>query len=162
MWARKVVTLAFLTLSLTTITLGQQTINGAAAFERLKGLKGTWSIAGNGRSQTQRVATFRPGAGNRLTLDEAGQLTEFNLDHNKLALIHYCARGNQPRMRLEAADDRKLVFTMYDITNLSHPHAYHTTGLDVIFISDDRVDLLYRGTEGGRASTQTVQLTRKR
>ena len=162
MWARKVQTLAFLTLSLTATVEGQQTIDAGAALERLKGLKGTWSITDDRGSQPQRVATFRSGAGNILILDEGGQLTVFHLDNDKLVLTHYCGSGNQPRMRVQALDDRRIVFAMYDITNLSQPKAYHTKGLDIVFLSDDRVDLLYRGTKDGSESTQRVQLARKK
>jgi hypothetical protein len=65
-------------------------------------------------------------------------------------------------MRLETLSDSKIAFRMYDITNLSHPAAYHTTNLKLVFFSDDRVDLLYHGTTAGRVSTQTVHLARKR
>ena len=160
MWANTIGTLALLLLSQTALADGQQAVNAGTAFERLKGLKGTWTI-NNGRSGSKREATFRSGAGNILILDEGGQLTVFHLDHDKLSLTHYCGSGNQPRMRAQAIDDRRMVFTMYDITNLSHPKAYHTNGLEVVFLSNDRVDLQYRGTTDGRESTSIVQLTRK-
>ena len=44
---------------------------------------------------------------------------------------------------------------------MSSPEAYHTNSLDVVFLGNDRVDLVYGGTTAGRASAQTFQLTRK-
>jgi hypothetical protein len=161
MLANRIGTLALLVFSHTSIAGGQQALNSSDAFDRLKALEGSWSIS-NGRSGMQREATFRSGAGNILILDEGGQLTVFHLDKDRLSLTHYCGTGNQPRMRMRAADDRTIVFTMYDITNLSSPKAYHTSGLEVVFLSNDRVHLQYRGTTDGRESTQTVQLTRKK
>jgi hypothetical protein len=161
MWANKFGTLALLVLSHAATAEAQQARDADAAFERLKGLRGTWTLD-YGRGGTQRAATFRSGAGNILILDEGGQLTVFHLDKGKLALTHYCGSGNQPRMRVQTIDDRKIAFTMYDITNLSRPQAYHTTGLEVVFLSDDRVDLLYRGTSDGRDSVSRVQLTRQK
>ena len=51
-------------------------------------------------------------------------------------------------------------FEMFDITNLADPKSYHSTHLDVVFVSEDRVDLAYRGITDGRVSTQVFQLTR--
>src|SRR5688572_17428143 len=118
MKARNVGTMVFLTLSLAATAASQQATNAGAAFDRLKGLSGTWRITDNRDNrdaQSQRVATFRSGAGNILILDEGGQLTVFHLDKDKLALTHYCGSGNQPRMRVQAIEDRKIVFAMYDI-----------------------------------------------
>lgn len=138
-----------------------QQLDGRKGFDRLKRLTGTWSMD-DGRFRSRGVTTYRvTDGGTTLIQDEAGQLTVFKLDGDQLTLVHYCARGNQPHMRLQTLEDGKISFKMYDITNLSHPQAYHTTDLDVVFVSEDRVDLVYRATSGGRPSTQVVQLTRK-
>jgi hypothetical protein len=138
-----------------------QQLDGRRGFDRLKKLTGTWSM--DGPSGSRSTTTYRVSdGGTTLIQDEAGQLTVFRLNGDKLTLTHYCARGNQPRMRLETLDDGKITFAMYDITNLSHPQAYHTTNMELVFLSDDRVDLIYRATSAGKRSTQVVQLTRKR
>lgn len=159
MLAKRICLAAVLTLS-QTATAQTPPLDGRTGFDRLKRLTGSWSMSGGG---SRGVTTYRvTDTGKTLIQDEAGQLTIFTLDGDKLTLTHYCARGNQPRMRLETLSDSKITFTMYDITNLSHPQAYHTTDLELVFLSDDRVDLIYRATAAGRASTQVVQLTRKR
>ena len=136
-----------------------QELDGRRGFDRLTKLVGRWSMGG----RPGAVTTYRLADGGRsLIQDEAGQLTVFNLKSDDLTLIHYCARGNQPRMRLQTLDDRRMTFSMYDITNLKHPKDYHTIGVELVFVSDDRVDLIYRGTSDGRPSTQVVPLTRKR
>lgn len=159
MLAKAICLAAVLTLSQTATAQGQP-LDGRTGFDRLKRLTGSWSMSGVG---SRGVTTYRvTDGGKTLIQDEAGQLTIFKLDGDKLTLTHYCARGNQPRMRLETLSDSKIAFTMYDITNLSHPRAYHTTNLELVFLSDDRVDLIYRATAAGRPSTQVVQLTRRR
>jgi hypothetical protein len=138
-----------------------QQLNGRRGFDRLTKLVGSWSMGG--RAAGRGVTTYRLGDdGRTLIQDEAGQLTVFKLDGDSLTLIHYCARGNQPRMRLQTLDDGRMTFSMYDITNLKHPRAYHTTGLQLVFVSDDRIDLIYRATSDGRESTDVIPLTRKR
>jgi hypothetical protein len=158
MLAKTICLAAVLALSNTAIAESQQATGGKAGFERLKRLAGSWSMSGVG---SRGVTTYRvTDGGKTLIQDEAGQLTVFKLDGDKLTLVHYCARGNQPRMRLQTLDTSKITFTMYDITNLSHPQAYHTTGMELVFLSDDRVDLIYRATSAGQPSTQVVRLTR--
>jgi hypothetical protein len=158
MLAKTICLTTVLTLSYAAIADSQQ-VGGRTGFDRLKRLTGSWTMSGVG---SRGVTTYRvTDGGKTLIQDEAGQLTIFKLDGDKLTLTHYCARGNQPRMRLETLNESTMSFRMYDITNLSDPQAYHTTNMDLVFVSDDRVDLIYRGTEAGRASTQVVHLTRK-
>ena len=158
MLAKTICLTAVLTLSYPTIAEAQE-VGGRTGFDRLKRLTGSWTMSGVG---SRGVTTYRvTDGGKTLIQDEAGQLTIFKLDGDKLTLTHYCARGNQPRMRLETLSESKMSFTMYAITNLSDPQAYHTTNLELVFVSADRVDLIYRGTAAGRVSTQVVHLTRK-
>jgi hypothetical protein len=159
MLAKTICLATVMTLSITPLAESQHA-DGRAGFERLKRLTGTWTMGG--RSGSQAVTTYRvTDGGKTLIQDEAGQLTVFKLEGDKLTLTHYCARGNQPRMRLQTLDESRITFTMYDITNLSHPRDYHTTDMELVFLNDDRVDLVYRATSAGRASTQVVRLTRK-
>jgi hypothetical protein len=142
---------------------GQQTVDARSAFERLKRLEGTWTSTETGRSGSGQVTTFKMAGGGRvLVQDEGGTLSNtFHLDVDKLMLTHYCGSGNQPRMRVKVADDRHLSFEMFDITNLADPKGYHTTNLDVVFLSDDRIEWTYRGIADGRESKQVFQLARK-
>lgn len=141
------------------------------AFERLKGLTGTWEVTQRDNSSAKGLAVFGQASGGSVLTEQmmspqgsVGMLTLYHMDGEKLVLTHYCGAGNQPRMRMNAVQDggRKLVFEMYDITNLAHPRAYRSTGVDVVFLSDDRVNLEYRGWAEGRESTQVFQLTRKK
>ena len=145
-------------------THGQRRVDAREGFDRLKGLVGTWTTAERGRSGSEQAATFKMAGGGRvLVLEMGGTLSDaYHLDGDKLMLTHYCGSGNQPRMRVREIDGRHIAFEMFDITNLANPQSYHTTHLDVVFVSPDRVDLTYHGTSGGRESTQVIQLTRKK
>jgi hypothetical protein len=133
-----------------------------AALERLKTLVGRWESTVKGSSSGPGTVTYSlTGGGSVLVENAGGMMTAYHLDKNQLVLTHFCGAGNQPRMRIKAADDRHIAFEMYDITNLADPQAYHSTNLDVVFLGADRVDLAYGGTRGGTATTQVFQLTRK-
>jgi hypothetical protein len=151
--------IALVVISSATIAEDPHTSDGRRGFERLRKLTGEWQMSGQGG---RGVTTYTLSADRTtLTQDEAGQLTVFRLDGDDLTLVHYCARGNQPHMRLRTLDDRKVTFAMYHITNLSHPDAYHTTGMELVFLGENRVDLIYRGLSNGRESSQIIHLERR-
>ena len=159
MWRSIAIGLA-LTLSPHIPAHGQPRVDAHEAFERLKRLVGTWSVSVDGRAST---ATYKLTGGGRVLMEDMGGMaTAYYLDVDKLVLTHFCGAGNQPRMRLQQTDDGRMSFEMFDITNLANPKAYHSTHVDVVFVSDDRVDLAYRGITDGRVSTQLFQMTRQR
>lgn len=143
----------------------QQT--GAATFDRLKALTGTWDVTERDNPRTREIAVYTlTGRGSVLveSLESPAMghmMTAYHLDNDELVLTHFCGAGNQPRMKMTSADDRHIAFTMYDITNLSNAQAYHSTDVDVVFLDRDRVNLLYRGTAAGKRSEQVFQLTRR-
>lgn len=172
MLLRTAVVAALLTLTQSAGAVSQQVadrareIDAGVVFERLKGLVGTWSTTDRGRSGPEQVTTFKMAGGGRVLVEEmGGTLTNvYHLDVDELMLTHYCGTGNQPRMRVREADDRRVAFEIFDITNLSDPQGYRTTHVDIVFVSADRVELAFRGRSGseGRETTQVLQLTRRK
>jgi hypothetical protein len=155
---------ALLTLSQSVAAVGQQGIDSRAAFERLKGLVGTWNATLQGKPGFADVTTFKMAGGGRVLVQDDGETLSnaFHLDVDKLMVTHYCGSGNQPRMRVKEIDDRRIAFEMFDITNLTNPQGYRTTHLDIVFVSPDRIDIAYRGTSETGETTQVFQLTRKK
>jgi hypothetical protein len=139
-------------------------ITAREAFERLRRMEGEWggTLEMQGRTSPM-TATYRlTGKGTVLVEDMGGMVTTYHLDGEQLVLTHYCTAGNQPRMKAKSLDDRHVAFEMYDITNLK-PDAHHSTSLDVTFINDDKIDLLYGGMAGGKKTApQTYHLIRNR
>lgn len=133
------------------------------AFERLKGLVGTWEATEKGTSRKFTAQYTMTGGGHVLMEVLGGMTTAYHLDKGTLVLTHFCGAGNQPRMRVKAIENggRHLAFEMYDITNLKSPEAYRSTTLDVQFHDDGTIDLAYGGWSAGRSSTQTFQLLRR-
>ena len=145
-------------------------VDSRAAFERLKSLVGTWDATEKGNPTFAEAVTYTmTGRGTVLveqfqapTTVMGHMLTAYHMDVNQLVLTHFCGAGNQPRMRVKAFDEggRHIAFEMYDITNLADPKAYHSTRVDVTFLADDRVDLVYHGVRAGENTTQVFQLAR--
>ena len=145
---------------------GDKAIDSQAAFNRLKTLAGTWDSIDKAKPSRPGTATYSMTGGGHVLVESmsGGMSTVYHMDQGKLMLTHYCGAGNQPRMRIKSIEDggRKISFEMYDITNLSAPDAYRSTHLDVVFVSDDLVELAYKGLAQGKESTQVFQLTRRK
>jgi hypothetical protein len=150
---------------------GAGDVDSRAAFERLKRLVGTWDATEKSNPRFNDAVTYSMTGGGNVLMEHfqsptsamGHMLTAYHLDVDRLVLTHFCGAGNQPRMRVKAFDDggRHIAFEIYDITNLADPQAYHSTSVDVVFMSDDRVDLVYRGTGKGKETTQVFQLSRR-
>jgi len=116
-------------------------VDGKAALERLKTLAGEWE--GTVVSETGPRAKVIYGvtaAGTAITEalfpgTDHEMLTVYHLEENELVLTHYCAMGNQPRMKLARAtgtDPVELRFDFAGGTNLdpaidAHMHAGRMT-----------------------------------
>jgi hypothetical protein len=169
---RKAIIFCVLTLALTAqgvAAVGEKS-DAELAFDRLKGLAGTWDAIEKGTPRKLTATYVMTGRGTVLVEDLAGpgskmggMATAYHLDKGTLVLTHFCGAGNQPRMRVKTIenDGRRFVFEMYDITNHPNPDSYYSSALDVRFVEDGTVELAYRGMTAGRESSQTFQLVKR-
>jgi hypothetical protein len=143
--------------------LGQEKSPSDLAFDRLKRLAGTWEALDKRSSRKLNAVYTITGGGNVIMEDLDGMATAYYLDNGTLKLTHYCGAGNQPRMRVRSVTNggRRIVFEMYDITNLKSPESYRSTSLDVQFFDDGTIELTYGGWSSGGSSSQTFQLQRR-
>lgn len=144
--------------------LAQEQSPADLAFDRLKRLAGTWQAFDKRASRKLNAVYTITGGGNVIMEDLDGMATVYYLDNGTLKLTHYCGAGNQPRMRVKSIDNggRRIVFEMFDITNLKSPDAYRSTSLEVQFLDDGTVELTYGGwSAASGSSSQTVQLQRR-
>lgn len=95
---------------------------GRAMLDAVKSLEGTWSMPGpEGQEQ---VAEFRVSSGGSVVRElmfpgQAHEMTNmYALDGDALLVTHYCAGGNQPRMRATSLDGNKIVFARESVTGL--------------------------------------------
>lgn len=98
-----------------------------AAFERLKGLEGTWTSeapAEHGEA-VNTVHVFRVSANGSVIMEtmfpgtDHEMINMYHLDGDTLMLTHYCASGNQPQMRLASGSSANaLTFEFVGGTNL--------------------------------------------
>lgn len=54
---------------------------------------------------------------------ERQTMTVYHHDGEALIATHYCGQGNQPRLRARMADNGRLIFSQFDITDLGRDEA---------------------------------------
>lgn len=140
---------------------------GAAVFERLKQLVGTWQGTWQPGDLDTVVTYSLTGNGSAVVEDyllggEVTMATIYHMDGDDLMLTHYCSRGNQPRMRLvdRRADggDDVAEFEFVDVTNWTS--GGYSKGLKVAWLDDDRISVAYTGSRTGGSTG--VELRRVR
>jgi hypothetical protein len=141
-----------------------------AAFERLKALAGEWRDA---ESPDRPSVVYRvTGAGSALveTLmpgSEHEMVSVYHLVGEDLVMTHYCAVGNQPRLKLDrkASTADKLVFDFDGGTNVDPAVDMHIHGAVITFDEDpDHVKTEWTAWAEGKAveGTTVVDVKRKK
>jgi len=180
----------FLVAGLTAPLLGRPTddtpakegVEAKIAFAKLKGLVGSWESKTSdehkeeikkehGESHPDQAAvTFKlTGAGSALVETQFPgmpheMVSVYHLDGKELRMTHYCAAGNQPRVKLDRAKSSpdELIFVFDGGTNLDPEKDMHIHGVRFKFEKDGRVTSAWDGYVGGKkAGTTTFHMTRK-
>lgn len=146
-----------------------------AAFERLKGLAGTWEgRSTKGWEETLRYQVIAGGSAVLETSFEAHpgeeMATVFHLDGDRLMLTHYCVAKNQPRLEATSITDggRTVVFTFKDGGNIPTRDKGHMDSAVFTFDGDDRVTSRWSWYQDGKekwfediVQTRTPQSSRR-
>jgi hypothetical protein len=150
-------------------------VEAKAVFARLKKLAGSWNVeftadgeAAKYKDKTEEHkdahgakpgVTFKlTGAGSALVETQMPgapheMVTVYHLDGDDLRMTHYCAAGNQPRLKLDRARSRPdhLVFTFDGGSNLDPAKDMHIHGLEITFHEDGRVTSAWEGYKDGKS-----------
>lgn len=119
------------------------TCDANAAFEKLKKLAGTWVDADAKGDDAKPVSVFRVTAAGSAVVEtlfpsqDHEMITVYHLDGDSLMLTHYCAAGNQPRMRASRFVDGKLKMDFAGATNLKSDKDTHMHDALLTFVDDD-------------------------
>jgi len=91
-------------------------------------------------------------------------VTMYHLDGPDLVLTHYCALGNQPKMRAEkSADPAKLVFKFAGGTNINPEKDAHMHDLTLTFVAPDRLRAEWTHYDNGKSTgVKTFEMLRKK
>lgn len=133
------------------------------AFERLMGLAGSWQGVGEGMEQcTTSFELMANGSAlmERMTMPGVVMVNVYHPDGDAVVMTHYCASGNQPRMRC-TKDGASLAFAMDDITNWKKGDA-RMSGVTVTLVDADHMKQDWVSEEGGKSTPMTMEFVRKK
>lgn len=128
-------------------------------FEQLKSLAGEWvGQASHGGKPVDTKVIYRVTAGGN-TVEEtqfAGtnheMVTMYHRDGKSIVLTHYCAAGNQPRMKWDGgADPKKMQFRFLDGTNLKAEEDFHMHDATIEFVDKDHLKSEWVSFQRGKA-----------
>ena len=141
-----------------------------AAFEQLKELVGTWEGKTDmGDGEKNMTVIYRLTSGGTAVAETlaAGAPNEMETIYYKegdsLAMTHYCALGNHPKMSLKKADDRTMTFEMTGPVGITSPDEPHMHALTLTRVDADTLQQDWTHYQNGKATqTVTFLLHRKR
>jgi hypothetical protein len=158
-----------------TAAYGEEKTKGPAAdgLARLKKLAGTWvATDASGKPTDNVVSVFKvTSAGSTVTEtlfpgQPQEMLSIYHLDGKNLVMTHYCALGNQPRMKADPhSPTNELVFKFDGGTNFDPAKDMHMHEGTLKFIDDDHIEFTGVAWVGGKPSDQScglMKLTRKK
>lgn len=140
------------------------------AFEALKALEGTWTgKAGHAGGETSDATIVYKMTGAGSVLAERlfpgtphEMVTMYHLDGDDVVLTHYCAAGNQPRMKLASSDGKSFAFAFAGGTNIKEGDTHMHDG-KLTILGADRMKAEWTGWSGGKADhTMVFELTRRK
>jgi hypothetical protein len=127
--------------------------------EQLKKLAGTWVAADDKGQPTDQVVsvikvtsngsavheTIFPGTGHEM-------VSVYHLDGKDLVMTHYCALGNQPKMKLDSASPKgRLDFKFAGGTNLDPAKDMHMHEGWIKVVDADHIELSWQAWQDGKA-----------
>ncbi len=143
----------------------------SSAFERFKAMEGEWiDVTGAFGKKGALVATYKvTGAGN--TVVESFPIgtphemtTVYHRDGTAMVLTHYCAGGNQPRLRAKEISGNVIEFAFEGGSNIDVAKTSHMHNMRWEFVSNDEIKSQWYNWSNGKAdgTVNSMQLQRKK
>lgn len=142
--------------------------HSAAAFKKLQSLAGDWE--GKDEHGMAAKTSFKVLASDTAvmeTLSPSGMeemITLYSIDHDGIALVHYCPTNNQPRMRVVPASDdvKELSFDFQGAGNLASPSAGHQHHLVLRFDDANHITETWTWRQNSKDMPMVFHLARKK
>lgn len=140
----------------------------ANAFDRLKALVGEWDgtdPTGKQVEDTIRLVSNNTALQETFQSDNDNQMvTMYTPDGNRLALTHYCSKGNQPHLVTPAvtSSSNEFAFAFAGAANLASNDDMHMHGMRLKIEDNDHFSETWTLMANGKEQTETFHLTRKK
>ncbi|MDB5350726.1 MAG: hypothetical protein JWN86_1973 [Planctomycetota bacterium] len=140
-------------------------VEAKAAFAKMKTLAGEWTadVDGHGAGGGPQKVTYKVTGAGSVVMEsqfpgtDHEMISMYHLDGDVLRMTHYCAAGNQPRVKYDpkASKPGELVFVFDGGTNLNPAKDMHIHGVTFVFRDAKHVDALWEGHANGKKMADT-------
>jgi len=147
-------------LSLLVFALFGKPASAGSDFDKLKALEGQWDATtpeGKSRVIYQVVSN---GTALMETIVNEHMISVYHPDGNSILMTHYCAAGNQPRMRAQGWKGNTLSFRFVDVANLKSPSDGYMSSLTIKLEDADHVTAEWTYKDNGKETTYAFHLQR--
>lgn len=135
-----------------------------AALEKLKSLVGHWQAEmKDGQKTNIYISVLSKGNCVQEAMDAGtphAMLTIYCADKGGVMMTHYCAAGNQPRMRAESWAGDTIAFDFVDASGLATPDDGHMHKLEISLKDADHYTATWTYREKGQDQPWTFNLER--
>jgi hypothetical protein len=139
----------------------------AALFDRVKSLQGTW-ISKDDKGQEHTASTFAVSSNGSIVREvmlpgsDHEMTNVYHMDGPTLVMTHYCAMGNQPRMRATAGNPNVIDMKFDSVTNLRSADEGYMGSMRLTFIDANHIKTDWTSYQDGKAqSPMHFELWRK-
>jgi hypothetical protein len=116
-------------------------------------LEASYEVTGNGSAVVEH-----------LSMDGKPFMTSvYHLDGAELRMTHFCAAGNQPRLRATdvSAAEGRASFEWIDITNVGPKNGGHVEAFSIRIVGDSELELVFVFEGSGPRAVETIRLKRR-
>ncbi|HET6202558.1 MAG TPA: hypothetical protein VFI25_07120 [Planctomycetota bacterium] len=136
----------------------------ASPLDRIKALAGDWVRVGeDGKPTAKVVSSYKVTAAGSAVVETMlpgsahEMVTVYHMDGEQLMLTHYCAQGNQPRMKAKPGGSAdRIEFSCAGVTNLKSEDDPHMHAATFIFLGPDRLRSEWQFFDKGKC-TETAK-----
>jgi hypothetical protein len=123
-------------------------------------LEGRWQGPGpDGEPKFTDFAVIAAGTAVReimLPGEEHEMTNMYSLDGNTLVMTHYCAGGNQPRMRATAVENGRIEFHADGVADLKSKDEVYMGAMTFVFVDDDHVEQHWTSLKAGEPDQEMM------
>jgi hypothetical protein len=129
-------------------------------FAPLRALEGRW--VGQDPSGAEQVVEFRVSSGGSAVREvmfpgsEHEMTNMYTLDGDSVAMTHYCAAGNQPRLRGNMQAEGRMVFETEVVGDLKAADELYMGKLTLVFVDADHIEEHWTALRGDKVDHEMV------
>ena len=139
-----------------------------AEMDTIRGLVGTWASVASADGKTMGPLVFKLTSAGSVVMEtmfpgsDHEMVNMYSADGGSVLFTHYCAMGNQPRMRLKSAADGVLKFEYLDAANLKSRDDPHMDSVELTIKGDRLTERWSFYANGKVTKTETFEFTRQK